>query len=46
MGIAAVWGERYVFLTPGGGFIAGEYEVQVWLGSRMQVRDFFSVVGD
>ena len=30
-------GERYVFLAPSGGYTAGEYEVQVWLGDRMQV---------
>ncbi len=39
-------GERYVFLTPSGGYTIGAYEVQVWLGNRMQVRVFFSVVGD
>jgi hypothetical protein len=38
-------GERYVYLTPSGGYQAGEYEVQVWLGNRLQIRTFFSVVG-
>jgi hypothetical protein len=37
-------GERYVFLGPTGGYTAGEYEVQIWLGDRLQVRVFFSVV--
>ena len=38
-------GERYVYLTLGGGFAAGEYEVQVWLGDRLQIRTFFLVLG-
>lgn len=37
-------GERYVYMTLGGGYSAGEYEVQVWLGDRLQIRVFFSVV--
>lgn len=36
-------GEWYVFLTLGGGYPVGEYEVQVWLGERLQIRVFFSV---
>jgi hypothetical protein len=39
-------GERYVFLTPSGGYTAGRYEVQVWLGDRIQVRVFFNVGED
>jgi hypothetical protein len=38
-------GERYVYLTPSGGYQAGQYEVQVWLGDRLQIRTFFSVGG-
>jgi hypothetical protein len=37
-------GEWYVFLTLDGGFPVGEYEVQVWLSDRLQIRTFFSVV--
>lgn len=37
-------GEGYVFLTLNGGYLVGEYEVQVWLGNRLQIRVFFSVV--
>ncbi len=36
-------GEWYVYLTLGGGFSAGEYQVQVWLGERLQIRTMFSV---
>jgi hypothetical protein len=38
-------GERYEFLKFPGGYPAGEYEVQVWLGERPQVRAVFLVVG-
>lgn len=37
-------GEWYVYLTLEDGYPAGEYEVQVWLGSRLQIRARFSVV--
>lgn len=37
-------GERFEFFTYAGGFPAGEYEVQVWLGDELQVRAAFSVV--
>jgi hypothetical protein len=37
-------GERYVFLAQAGGYTLGEYEAQVWLGERLQIRALFSVV--
>ena len=37
-------GKRFVFLAPAGGYTAGEYEVQVWLGDRLQIRAFFFVI--
>jgi hypothetical protein len=37
-------GERHEFLAFPGGFPEGEYEVQVWLGDRLQVRATFTVV--
>lgn len=39
-------GEWHEFLEYGGGFAAGEYEVQVWLGDQLQIRVGFSVVED
>ena len=36
-------GERFEFFTYAGGFPAGEYEVQVWLGDELQVRASFTV---
>jgi hypothetical protein len=37
-------GERYIFLGSLNGYAEGEYEVQVWLGDRLQIRAFFSVL--
>jgi hypothetical protein len=37
-------GERYIFLGSLSGYTEGEYEVQVWLGDRLQIRAFFSVI--
>jgi hypothetical protein len=37
-------GGRHAFLEFGGGFPAGSYEVQVWLGERLQIRASFAVV--
>ena len=37
-------GEWHVFMEFAGGYPAGEYEVQVWLGDRLQIRAGFSVV--
>jgi len=37
-------GEWYVYLSLEDGYPAGEYEVQVWLGNRLQIRARFSVV--
>ncbi len=39
-----VRGERYVYLVPAGGYTAGRYQVQVWLGDRLQIQVAFSVV--
>ena len=39
-----VKGERYVYLVPAGGYTAGRYQVQVWLGERLQIQVAFSVV--
>ncbi len=36
-------GERHEFLEYGGGFPAGNYEVQVWLGDQLQIRVSFAV---
>ena len=38
-------GEWYEFLAFPGGYPLGDYEVQVWLGDRLQIRAVFSVVG-
>ncbi len=38
-------GERYEFLEFPGGYPPGEYEVQVWLGERLQIRAVFLVAG-
>jgi len=37
-------GEWYEFLAFPGGYPEGDYEVQVWLGERLQIRAVFSVV--
>lgn len=37
-------GARYEFLEFSGGYPVGDYEVQVWLGDRLQIRITFSVV--
>jgi hypothetical protein len=37
-------GQRFVFLNQSGGYTLGDYEVQVWLGNRLQIRTSFSVV--
>lgn len=37
-------GEWHVFLEFPGGYPVGQYEVQVWLGDRLQIRAAFSVV--
>jgi hypothetical protein len=37
-------GERHEFLAFPGSFPEGEYEVQVWLGDRLQIRATFTVV--
>jgi hypothetical protein len=37
-------GQWHVFLAFPGGYPTGEYEVQVWLGERLQIRALFSVV--
>lgn len=39
-------GQWNVFLAFPGGYPVGEYEVQVWLGERLQIRALFSVVND
>jgi hypothetical protein len=36
-------GERYEYLEFPDGYPVGEYEVQVWLGERLQIRAVFSV---
>jgi hypothetical protein len=38
-------GARHEFLEFAGGYRVGEYEVQVWLGDRLQIQAGFSVVG-
>jgi hypothetical protein len=38
-------GERYEFLEFPGGYPEGEYEVQVWLGDRLQIRAVFLIAG-
>jgi len=39
-------GEWHVFLALDGGYPVGEYEVQVWLGDRLEIRIRFSVGGN
>jgi hypothetical protein len=37
-------GQWHTFLEFPGGYPVGEYEVQVWLGERLQIRALFSIV--
>jgi hypothetical protein len=37
-------GAGYLFLSLENGFPVGQYEVQMWLDNRLQIRSFFSVV--